>query len=614
MRSFRIFTKIFLSHAGMGLLLVILMAFIFDVVLERSLINRTIDQLSSVNRLKKHMIENYILKSQKGLMAFDLEKDFYKLFKSYAQTSDDRTLKSDEMEILLKFFDFESLLVVDLAHTVLYQSEQETLPEVFERQIDSLVHLPDQHFQLLDASAYTSDKQPLLFYFIPVRENGLSIGYVLVKENIRKIQEILYDTAGMGNTGESYLVGADYRMRSKSRFFSDRPPLSIEVKTVAVENSFQQKDDDHIILDYRDVKVLTAYGELAIDDISWAIVSEIDYDEALTPILELRYYLIGITILLLLFILVVTYFVSIAIAAPIVKMRDVINSLSRGVIPNVSLSNSSTSEIDEIANSISRLTEGLRRTTSFAYEIGAGNFNSEFTSLSDDDTLGKSLLHMRDELRSLHDRQIRLVRERAAALLEGQEKERKRIIQELHDGVGQLLIAVRMRIEMMEGNGDLKAELNTRMNELIAEVRRIAYNVMPNAIVDYGLEAALKGLCENVKKYTSLSIDFTYVQEVAHQLSFEVSISVFRIVQEGLNNIVKHAAATNVKLNVIDKEDELYLLLEDNGKGFDESKQKPNMGFGLQSMKERAKLLNGSLEIYSSPGEGTSLEVHIPLN
>lgn len=614
MRSFRIFTKLFLSHAGMGLLLVILMAFIFDVVLERSLINRTIDQLSSVNRLKKHMIENYIQKSQKGLMAFDLERDFYKLFKSYANTSDDRKLKSDEMETLLRLFDFESLMVVDLAHNILYQSEEEILPEVFKGQIDSLVHVADQHFQLLDASAFTPDEQPLLFYFIPVKEAGVSIGYVLVKEGVNKIQEILYDTAGMGNTGESYLVGQDYLMRSNSRFLTDRPPLSIKVNTEAVENSFNQKMGEHIILDYRGVKVLSAYGVLAIDDLPWAIVSEMDYDEALTPILKLRYYVIGITVVLLIFILIVTYFVSVAIARPIVQMRDIINSLSRGVIPNVSLSDSSTNEIAEIMNSIAKLTDGLRRTTSFAYEIGGGNFSSEFTSLSSDDTLGKSLLHMRDELRSLHDRQIRLVRERAAALLEGQEKERKRIIQELHDGVGQLLIAVRMRIEMMEGNTELKSELNTRVNELIAEVRRIAYNVMPNAIVDYGLEAALKGLCENVKKYTSLSIDFTYVQEMEHKLSFEVSISVFRIVQEGLNNIVKHAAASNVKLNIIDKEDELYLLLEDNGKGFDESKQKPNLGFGVQSMKERANLLNGSLEIYSSPGEGTSLEVHIPLN
>jgi signal transduction histidine kinase len=516
------------------------------------------------------------------------------------------------MENLLKFFDFESLIVVDISHKILYQSSEEVLSENFKRKIDSLIHSSDQHFQLLDASPDDPDKQPLLFYFIPVKENNQSIGYVLVRENMGKIQDILYDTTGMGSTGESYLVGTDYLMRSKSRFFPDRAPLSIQVKTDAVVSAFKQEPGEHIIDDYRNIKVLSAFGELSTDELPWAIVSEIDYAEALTPIIRLRYYLIGVTVLLLIFILVVTYFVSSAIAKPIVSLRDIINSLAKGIIPKVNKMESSTSEIAEITRSILKLTDGLQRTTSFAYEIGAGNFQSEFTSLSDEDTLGKSLLHMRDELRSLHERQVRLVRERAAALLEGQEKERKRIIQDLHDGVGQLLIAVKMRIAMVEANDELKVELNTRINELIAEVRRIAYNVMPNAIVDYGLEAALNGLCENVKRYTSLQIEFTYVREDEQELSFEVSIAIFRIVQEGLNNIVKHAAATIVKLNVIHKEDELYFSLEDNGKGMDESK--PNIGFGLQSMKERANLLNGSFQIYSPPGEGTSLEVNVPLN
>ncbi len=137
---------------------------------------------------------------------------------------------------------------------------------------------------------------------------------------------------------------------------------------------------------------------------------------------------------------------------------------------------------------------------------------------------------------------------------------------------------------------------------------------MPNALVDYGLEAALRGLCENVKSYTSLHIEFTFVREVSRQLSFDVTISVFRIMQEGLNNIVKHAAATEVKLFVVDNEFELYLLLEDNGKGFDENALKPNVGVGLQSMKDRASLLNGTLHVYAKEGQGTSLEVRIPIS
>jgi two-component system, NarL family, sensor kinase len=223
------------------------------------------------------------------------------------------------------------------------------------------------------------------------------------------------------------------------------------------------------------------------------------------------------------------------------------------------------------------------------------------------------LLHMRDELKSLNDRELKLARARASALLEGQEKERRRIIQELHDGVGQLLTAIRMRMEMFEGESSLRDDIKKQINDTIAEVRRISYNVMPQALVDYGLEAALAGLCDSIKRYSKFEIDFTYVKESDHTLNFEVSTALFRIAQEGLNNIVKYAEASSVNLHIIDKADEVYLVLEDNGKGFDEGKIRPNGGMGLQNIRERAKLLNGTAEIHSTLGEGTVIEIHIPI-
>jgi signal transduction histidine kinase len=221
---------------------------------------------------------------------------------------------------------------------------------------------------------------------------------------------------------------------------------------------------------------------------------------------------------------------------------------------------------------------------------------------------------MRDELKSFTERETKSARARASALLEGQEKERRRIIQELHDGVGQLLTAIRMRLEMFDGEPELVEDVKKQINETISEVRRISYNVMPQSLVDFGLEAALSGLCDSIKRYSKLDIDFTYVRESDHNLNFEVSTALFRIAQEGLNNIVKYAEASSVKLHIIDKEDEVYLILEDDGKGFDESKLKANGGMGLQNIRERAKLLNGNAEIHSTPGEGTVIEIYIPIN
>jgi len=182
----------------------------------------------------------------------------------------------------------------------------------------------------------------------------------------------------------------------------------------------------------------------------------------------------------------------------------------------------------------------------------------------------------------------------------------------LHDGVGQLLTVAQLRVEMLENEPALQKEIMGLINETIAEVRRISYNVMPNAIVDFGLEAALKGLCENSRKYTSLSFDFQYVREVDRVLSFEVTIAIFRIVQEGINNIIKHAKATHVDVYVLDKGDEIYVLLKDDGQGFNEEQVLNKNGFGLRSMRERATLLNGTMEIHSDSGKGTVIEVNIP--
>lgn len=198
-------------------------------------------------------------------------------------------------------------------------------------------------------------------------------------------------------------------------------------------------------------------------------------------------------------------------------------------------------------------------------------------------------------------------------MLEGQENERRRIIKELHDGVGQMLTAIRMQVDSLESEKERREEIKAYINEAIAEVKRISYHVMPQAIVDFGLEAALKGLCDTIKKFSSLSIDFRYIREFEHKLDFEISIAVFRIAQEGLNNIVKHAGATTVNLHVLDKEDELYFILEDNGKGFDENELISNPGSGLRNIRERVVLLNGSVEIHTAIDKGTSIEIHIPV-
>ncbi|HEX5171055.1 MAG TPA: ATP-binding protein, partial [Cyclobacteriaceae bacterium] len=569
------------------------------------------------NILKKDLIDSYFLRSQRGLEALHVDNKFLDLFNVVSEVDllklEGKPDFQNLIDDLLKLYGFDNIRIFDVNHHQLFSTSSTYLPSGIMERIDSIVQKNPDRLQIIDISPYVPSKETVVVYYVPVHDKEKKVGTVLVQENFQRIQEILFEITGMGSTGESYLAGSDFHMRSSSRFFPDTPPLTLKVKTEATRFAFVSSSGPTLIKDYRGIDVLSAYRRISTSDLSWVIISEIDFEEAMQPIIRLRNNLAGVTVALVIVTMLITIVLSNAIAQPILKLQKIIVSLSMGIIPREKLKVRSADEIGKITQAIQQLIDALDRTTSFAKEIGTGNFDTEFATLSDDDELGSSLKRMRDELKSYNEREVKLARERSAALMEGQEYERQRITLELHDGVGQLLTAIRIRIEMLEGNDRLKQELKSQINDTIAEIKRISYNVMPHALVDYGLEAALKGLCDNVGKYSPLTIDFRYIKEVDRKLTFEISSAVFRIVQEGLNNIVKHASASHVDLHVLDKEDSIYVILQDNGVGFSESAETFQYGSGLRNMKERARLLNGTTAVHSTPAEGTTIEVTIPI-
>jgi len=603
LKKLKIFTRLFLTHTAIGLISVVSLSVIFYFLLLNALIERTSDQLSSINILKKNHIEEYFNETQKKLELHFGQKKI--------KAKDLSSLK-DELSIVRQLHNFKSIVVVDAQWRKIITTSSDSL-------LRGVINSFGQRqktfnkFQMIEAASFIAVQNTIIVYVMSVSDgNGIS-GYIFIEDDFNTIQKILQETTGMGNTGESYLVGNDLRMRSRSRFIPTQPPLSIGVNTDAARNAFINAGESGIILDYRGVKVLTVYRKINSSQLQWALISEIDFEEAMKPMVEARRYIILATMLIMIVIILITLLISNAISKPILHLKKIITQLSKGVIPFVDANPDDVSELGQINQAINDLVIGLKHTTQFADQIGTGKFNAPYTALSDQDTLGYALIRMRDKLKSLSEEQVRLIREKASALMEGQENERKRIVQDLHDGVGQLLTGIRLRVQMLEHEEKLRDEIMSLINETIVEVKRVSYNVMPNAIVDFGLEAALRGLCDNVRKYTSMTIDLNYVKEFDHSLSFDVSIAVFRIVQEGFNNIMKHSGGTHTDLHVLDREHQLYLLLKDNGNGFIEALVNSSAGFGLRSMKERAKLLNGNLEIHSIVGQGTTIEVTIPL-
>ena len=204
-----------------------------------------------------------------------------------------------------------------------------------------------------------------------------------------------------------------------------------------------------------------------------------------------------------------------------------------------------------------------------------------------------------------------------------QEEERKRISHELHDQIGQLLTALLIQLQLLERDlsepslKDRLKVLKQLAEEISVHLHHIAWELRPPALDELGLLAALERVTEEWSKRFNIPCEFEVNGAFNGQVEPEVAIGVFRIVQESLTNIAKHAKATHARVTVQQENGELVVTVEDNGVGFrvkdvmrhpDENKR-----LGLLGMMERAAMLSGKLDIESKPGKGTKIQLRIPL-
>lgn len=224
----------------------------------------------------------------------------------------------------------------------------------------------------------------------------------------------------------------------------------------------------------------------------------------------------------------------------------------------------------------------------------------------------------------------------AVSVQRAQEEERRRIARELHDDLGQRLTGVKLNIEVLEDEipkasrktGKKLKEIKRQIDLMITEIRRISSNLRPTALDDFGLVIALQLLCKEFQKVQNLRVRFEHA--AAERYHEHVEIALYRIAQEALSNIARHAEATSVSVQLLDRGNAVTLTIEDDGKGFEAEKNRPKSplkgpsgllsrpkgsgrGLGCISMKERAELLGGTFQLESSPKKGTRIHVTIPL-
>lgn len=201
------------------------------------------------------------------------------------------------------------------------------------------------------------------------------------------------------------------------------------------------------------------------------------------------------------------------------------------------------------------------------------------------------------------------------SILKGQEEERSRLAKDLHDGLGGLLSGVKLQLGAMKGNLILSEEHGRTFNnaigkldESISEMRRVAHNMMPEALMKLGLQQALQDYSDGLSELQPFKINCEF-HALENRMPSSTEIVVYRIVQELLNNAVKYSGATTILAQVIRQGDNLSITVEDNGKGFDISKTDITKGAGLANVKARVDYLKGQMDLQSASGKGTSIHI-----
>jgi len=200
-------------------------------------------------------------------------------------------------------------------------------------------------------------------------------------------------------------------------------------------------------------------------------------------------------------------------------------------------------------------------------------------------------------------------------LIHSQEQERARIGRELHDDINQRLAMLSLELEQLQGNpSEVQTrvqDLRNRTTEISNDVQALSHELHSSKLEYLGVVAGIKSWCKEFGQRQRMEIDFRH--EVSSALQLEVGLCLFRVLQEALHNAAKYSGVKRIEVHLTEHSNEVHLMVNDQGRGFDIETARQGRGLGLANMQERVKLLNGAISIESKPSGGTSIRVKIPL-
>ncbi len=217
----------------------------------------------------------------------------------------------------------------------------------------------------------------------------------------------------------------------------------------------------------------------------------------------------------------------------------------------------------------------------------------------------------------LIDQEIQKQKQVIQATIDAQEKERTEIGKELHDNINQHLNTTRLYLEVAKekASGEVLQMINLahkNMAGIIHEIRQLSQSLVPPTLGDLGLAESIQDLCDGLRRAHKYKIKFSRAHFDEESIPDNLKLSLFRIIQEKISNVIRHSGATQISIKLLTDAESIFLTITDNGKGFDV--QTVREGLGLNNIRTRVALFNGKMELKTAPGEGCTLNVTIPYN
>ena len=655
----RLKTRLQISFLLFGLLSVGLTGWQTFEYARNSLESLTFDRLTSIRETKKRQIETYFHQNRIQIVSLAENRVIVDAMKEFCPTipSVNRspmpggTLKAGDfrradsryhgaLQNIAKRFGYQDIFLVDAAtgevvYSVARRNDFGTslllgpyrsanIAAAF-RAVQAST-LPE-YVRFVDFAPYEPDSmKPAAFVATSIYDGRVRVGVLIAQMSIDEINNVMTSGShwlqeGLGRTGETYIVGDDFRMRNDSRFFIQDPAAYItrlqrsgadsllvariqsratsiliqEVTTDASREALGGATDTRIIDDYRGISVLSSFTPLAIPDVHWVILSEIDASEAFHPVFELRERLVFLSLGLLLGAVVVGFVISRTISGPILALAKDAETLGKGDFSHRA-GVRGEDEIGMLARTFNAMAGSImEKTARMGSEIAERKRAEDRLKLS------------RESLRNL-----------STHLQSVREDERRGVAREIHDELGQALTTLKLDLSLLRDEirpeerdaGKRISSMIEICDTTIKSVKRIITELRPRLLDDLGLTAAMEWMSEEFQRRTGITtrISITPVEIV---LDPERSTAIFRIFQETLTNIGRHSGATAIDAALCRKGGTITLEVRDNGRGISEAQVMDPRSFGLIGMRERAKYFGGSLTIKGTPHAGTVVTVSL---